>query len=77
MIFILSIAIPAWYFFYLDLSFTLLLIGAACSTGLWLLYRHAFIHFDGASENPVVVLGMTTGGFGMVFALISIILMKM
>ena len=77
MIFFLAIAVNAWYFFYLDLSLTFLLIGGAFCLAIWLIYRHAFIHFDGAAENPIVVLGMTTGGIGMLFALISIAIIEL
>jgi len=77
MIFFLAIVVNAWYFFYLDLSLTFLLIGGAFCFAIWLIYRRAFIHFDGAAENPIVVLGMTTGGIGMLFALIAIVLMQL
>jgi len=77
MIFLLAITITGWYFFYLDLNMTWLLVGGAFSTAIWLFYRHAFLNFDGGDDNPVVALGMITGGFGMLFALISIVIMQL
>jgi len=54
-----------------------LLGGGVFSTAIWLFYRHAYLDFDGANENPVVVLGMTIGGFGMLFSLLAMVLQKL
>jgi len=77
LIFLIAIAITGWYFFYLDLSLPWLLAGGVVSAAAWAIYRRAFLSFDGGDDNPVVALGMITGGFGMLFALISIVIMQL
>jgi len=73
MIFLISIAVPAWYFFYLDLSLnTLVISGLACGI-LWYTNRHAFLHLEGANENPLVQLAMSMGMIGVLFSIIAII----
>jgi len=73
MTFLISIAVPAWYFFYLDLSLNALVISGLVCGILWYTNRHAFLHLEGASENPLVQLAMAMGMFGLFFSIITII----
>jgi len=69
---LLSIAIPSWYFFYLDLDIKFLIVGGFFCGALWATNRYAFINFEGADENPLVVAAMVLGGVGTLCSIISV-----
>jgi len=72
MTFLISIAVPAWYFFYLDLNLVPLIIGGTACGFLWATNRYAYLNFEGANESPLVQLAMGTGMFGTIFSIIAI-----
>jgi len=72
MIFLLSITIPAWCFFYLDLNLVHLIIGGTACGFLWATNRYAYLNFEGANENPLVQIAMGAGMFGTIFSIIAI-----